>query len=94
MFSVKKISFVKINNLFVKNINDAKDTGFSVNLSKENINSLRSKINRYSKKEGKYYSIVELILDYNEKIDENDTNNISKKLERKLKKIMVKENNM
>lgn len=94
IFSVKKLSFVKINNLFVKNISDAKDTGLSVNLSKESINNLRSKINRYSKKEGKYYSIVELILDYNEKIDENDTNNISKKLERKLKKIMVKENIM
>lgn len=93
IYDYKKLSFIKLDNLFIKNACDAHDTGMTLN--EENIASLKSRIINYKTKK-EIYKFLLKALEYNELLEQKEKKELKKqrKLERTLKRREAKNNNV
>lgn len=84
IFSEKKLSFLKLNNLLKINNKIVRDTGLSVGLTEQNIRLLRKRISNFSEKGFEEYILLEKIFELDDKLKKQQAKD--RKLEKKLKR--------
>lgn len=91
LYNEKRLSFVKVDNLFLKNEVDAIDTGITI--SKENIDIIYRKISIFAQKE-KEYALLDRLIKYQQMVIEKEKkrNSKIKKLKRKQEKKYIQNN--
>lgn len=89
IFSEKKLSFLKLNNLLKIDNKAVRDTGLSIVLTKENIRLLKERISNFSKKGLEEYILLEKIFELDDKLrkQQEKDKKLAKKLKRKESKM-------